>query len=524
MPATFPTRRTAVLACGAVIVATTGLVLAAHRPLHAAAPPPAAALPSAPLPASAALVSDAFVRAAAAVKPSVVYITAEVPAPEGETPVMAGMPPEFRRFFGMPEDGDEGPAPRQRRAMASGSGFIVSKDGYILTNAHVVDGATRVRVRLLDRREFPATIVGTDKATDVALLRIGATGLVPATFGSSDSSRVGEFVLAVGNPLGEELTFTVTEGIVSAKGRSLRLPNSSDRSIQDFIQTDAAINPGNSGGPLVDMEGRVIGINSAIASGTGYYSGYGFALPIDLARQVMRQLMEHGAVERAALGVQVRAADANDAAWAGLDGVHGVMIASPPEPGSAAAMAGLRAGDLVVGVDGVPVDYVAQLQERIGFRRPGDAVTLDVRRKGGERTTLNVRLTRLEDEATATRRADRTADAAPDHADRVHLGVTVAPLDEARATHRWRVPSNVSGLVVTGVEPGADAESHLVAPTERGVDVIVSIDGTAVHDATEVQRALRGKSAGTVVSLEVYNTAERTTRVERVRLAGPSAR
>src|SRR5919108_2619927 len=177
---------------------------------------------------------------------------------------------------------------------AAGSGFIVSRDGYILTNDHVVSGSDEVTVRLLDRREFKAKVVGTDESTDLAVVKIDANNLTPAPLGDSDAARVGEWVLAVGNPLGENLTFTVTSGIISAKGRTLALPNASDRSIQDFIQTDAAINPGNSGGPLVNTNARVIGVNTAIESQTGFYSGYGFAIPINLARRVMDQIISGG--------------------------------------------------------------------------------------------------------------------------------------------------------------------------------------------------------------------------------------
>ena len=222
--------------------------------------------------------SDAFATVAARVRPSVVYITArQAPRVVAQrdprsAPSFQGLPPELRRFFEMPGMPDGGG--RSRGGVASGSGFIVSPDGYVLTNAHVVDSSTQVTVRLLDRREFPARIVGTDPTTDVAVLKIEATGLTPAPFGDSDKSRVGEWVLAVGNPLGENLTFTVTQGIISAKGRSLSLPNRSQSSIQDFIQTDAAINPGNSGGPLINVRGEVIGINGAIASQTGFSAGY----------------------------------------------------------------------------------------------------------------------------------------------------------------------------------------------------------------------------------------------------------
>jgi len=263
--------------------------------------------------------SDAFATIAARVKPSVVYITARLDAQPAvnreqrqprqrgqQMPGMDQIPPELRDMLKgmMPDMGDEdGPqAPRapRRGGMASGSGFIVSTDGYILTNNHVVDGAAEVRVRLLDRREFKAKVIGRDPNTDVAVIKIDASNLTAAPLGDSDASRVGEWVLAVGNPLGENLTFTVTQGIISAKGRALGLPGQTQQSIQDFIQTDAAINPGNSGGPLVNVRGEVIGINSAIESPTGYNAGYGFAVPISLARAVMDQIIKNGHVERGA--------------------------------------------------------------------------------------------------------------------------------------------------------------------------------------------------------------------------------
>jgi serine protease Do len=238
----------------------------------------------------------------------------------------------------------------------------------------------------------------------------------------------------------------------------------------------------------------------------------------------MRQLLEHGLVERAALGVQVRAADRNDATWAGMDTVHGVVIASRPQPGSAAAVVGLRAGDLIVAVDGEQVDYVAQLQERIGFRRPGDAVTLDVRRKGGERTTVHVRLTKLASETSEPRGNARGSEDSPEGEPVAHLGVTVAPLADARNANRFRIPVGIDGLVVTAVEPGSDAESHLVPPSDHAVDIIETIDGQAVRDTAEVKTLLRGLTAGSVVSLEVYNTDTGSLRLERVRLTGATAR
>src|SRR3989449_32721 len=246
--------------------------------------------------------SDAFVAVAEHVKPSVVFIRSQ----HVERGDNQRLPPGFQDFF---------PNLRRRPQVeqGSGSGFIVSSDGYILTNNHVVAGADKVTVRLYDKREFTAKVVGTDPNTDVAVIKIDARGLPGVGFGNSDSARVGEWVLAIGNPLGEAFTFTVTAGIVSAKGRLLAGLQQTRYAIQDFIQTDAAINPGNSGGPLVNIRGQVIGINSAIASETGFYAGYGFAIPMNLARTVMDQLVKTGRVERAVMGVAIHDARQEDA-------------------------------------------------------------------------------------------------------------------------------------------------------------------------------------------------------------------
>jgi len=230
----------------------------------------------------------------------------------------------------------------------TGSGFIVSSDGYILTNNHVVAGADRVMVRLYDKREFTAKVVGSDPATDVAVIKIDARDLPAVSLGNSDSTRVGEWVLAIGNPLGEAFTFTVTAGIVSAKGRLLNGLQQSRYAIQDFIQTDAAINPGNSGGPLVNVRGDVIGINAAIASETGFYSGYGFAIPINLAHTVMEQLIKTGHVERAVMGVAIREVQPEDADAVGLKEISGVVVNSYTGDDSPAKRAGIQPGDVIV--------------------------------------------------------------------------------------------------------------------------------------------------------------------------------
>src|SRR5437867_3149941 len=249
-----------------------------------------------------------------------------------------------------------------------------------------------VTVKLYDKREFTAKVVGTDPNTDVAVIKIETRGLPTAQFGNSDSTRVGEWALAIGNPLGEAFTFTVTAGIVSAKGRLLQGLNQSRYAIQDFIQTDAAINPGNSGGPLVNVRGEVIGINSAIASETGFYAGYGFAIPINLARTVMTQLISTGHVERAVIGVSIRPITPEDAEDTKLPAIRGVVVNEFTGDNSPAQRAGILEGDVIIAVDGQAIESVAQLMQRIGFKKPGEVVQVTVVRKNGIRKTVPVRL------------------------------------------------------------------------------------------------------------------------------------
>ncbi|HXT16237.1 MAG TPA: Do family serine endopeptidase [Gemmatimonadaceae bacterium] len=476
--------------------------------------------------------SDAFATIAARIKPSVVYITAREAAEpvanrqrgrgqRQQAPNLDQLPPEFRQFFkDMPGMGSgpqsDDPAPRGG-GIASGSGFIVSTDGYILTNNHVVDGASEVRVRLLDRREFKAKVVGRDPNTDVAVIKIDANNLVAAPLGDSDASRVGEWVLAVGNPLGENLTFTVTQGIISAKGRSLQLPGQSQQSIQDFIQTDAAINPGNSGGPLVNTRGEVIGINSAIESPTGYNAGYGFAVPMNIARSVMNQIIKSGHVERAALGIQVRDASVDDAAYAGLKETRGVLVEDFGDATSPAAKAGIQAGDVILSVDGKRVDYVAQLQEAIAFRKPGDVVSVQVARKGGQLVTVRVPLQRVGGADVKTSNDDMSK---PDDSKGLamrSLGAHVMALD-VNTERQLKLPSDIKGVVVTGVDDGTPAASHLVGPDEGGPDIIMSVEGTPVTTPEQLRAALSKVKSGDIVSLRVYNAPAKTKRIERVRL------
>ena len=467
--------------------------------------------------------SDAFAAVAEAVRPSVVFIKASHseksnPQAQRDPRIPQGMEPFFQ------------PRRRPEFEQGSGTGFIVSQDGYILTNNHVVEGSDKVIVRLLDRREFTAKVVGSDPNTDVAVLKIDATGLAPAALGDSDRERVGEWVLAVGNPLGDGLTFTVTSGIISAKGRTLNGLQRTNASISDFIQTDAAINPGNSGGPLVNVQGEVIGINSAIASETGYYSGYGFAIPINLARQVMTQLIQTGKVQRAALGITIAEASPEDAKYVGLNEPYGVKVADFP-PNSPAEKAGLEVGDIIVSIDGKKVERVGQLQQEVGFKVPGDVVNVEVARKGGTRKTYKVKLQSL----TETQQLAAAGDA-QDDSDNTgggnskddalnavvpqRLGIQAEPLEPADVK-ALGLPASTAGLVVTEVVPGGPAYEVLRPARNGAADILVSVEGQPVKSLADLRNVLNAQKPGSIVTLRILTIqgGQSQRRVERVQLA-----
>ncbi len=440
---------------------------------------------------------EAFVAVAEQVKPAVVYITSEIRRSADTRRLPPGFEDFFPQFKGRPQI-----------QQGSGSGFIVSPDGYILTNNHVVAGAAKVTVKLLDNREFEAHVVGTDPQTDIAVIKIDARNLPVVAFGNSDSTRIGEWVLAIGNPLGDEFTFTVTAGIVSAKGRGLRGLSESRYAIQDFIQTDAAINPGNSGGPLVNVRGEVIGINAAIASETGYYSGYGFAIPINLARTVMPQLVASGHVQRAVMGVGIDRVSPEDAAAVGLRDIRGVLVESFTSDASPAKRAGIQLGDVIIELDGQPVNYVAQLQQRVGFKKPGETVSVTVLRQGGIRKTFTVRLAAQPapdaDQVSTTDDATGGADEASVNANK--LGIAVEPLSPDEAARDPKLERAVAGsggaLIVTDISPDGPAFRKLSA-AQGNPDLIVQINGKPARTRADFRAALDGVRTGDIVTLLV---------------------
>jgi serine protease Do len=388
-----------------------------------------------------------------------------------------------------------------------GSGFIVTSDGYILTNNHVVANATRVTVGLSDRRIFTAKVVGRDPSTEVALIKIDATDLPTLSLGDDSTVQVGDGVMAVGNPLG--LNFTVTSGIISAKGRGGQLRDlfTPRYAVVDFLQTDAVINPGNSGGPLLDLQGRVIGINTAIASPTGSYAGYGFAVPVSIARIIMDELRKDGRAHHAILGVSVQDVGPADARAAGLNEIRGVLVGGVGDRSSPAAKAGLQAGDVIIAMNGRPVDRVSTLQRLLIDFQPGQTVSVDVQRFGSKRT-LQVKLGEPPDEAQTTASGAGVTGGA-------RLGVGVAPVTPDMIA-QLQLPASTQGLIVERVDPSGPA-AELLQPG----DIITAALGAgaprSIRTTEDLHNAISHAPRG-VVSLQVYSVQLQTTRVVNIQL------
>lgn len=372
-------------------------------------------------------------------------------------------------------------SPGMRPMRGAGSGVIITDDGYIVTNNHVIDGADKIEIHLNDHRKYEARVIGRDPSTDLALLKVDASGLPVLAYGNSDEVRVGEWVLAVGNPM--NLTSTVTAGIVSAKARTLNLlqynPDQDIIPIESFIQTDAAVNPGNSGGALVNTRGELVGINTAIQSSTGSYTGYSFAIPANIVKKVAGDLLEYGSVQRAFIGVTIRNVDQELAKELALGRIRGVYVDGLTE-GGAARDAGVEKGDVIVRVANAEVNNVPQLQEQVSRFRPGDQVTVTVLRNGREKT-LNMTLRGREGSVLASHATDRTS---------TLLGAELVKAEKAE----------LDGLnLKQGVKVQRLSAGKLRSAGIREGFIITSIGQQAVKEPKDIERILSGHKGGVLV-------------------------
>ncbi|WP_066097392.1 DegQ family serine endoprotease [Xanthomonas massiliensis] len=479
-------------------------VLALTLPLAAcaqqAAPPAAAPAPraaAAPAPQLVTGLPD-FTQLVEAVGPAVVSVSADTtpkPVRRGSGPSDQDQVPEFfRRIFGddFPGFGGQVPNPRGGGGRSLGSGFIISPDGYVLTNHHVIDGADRVRVALADKREFDAKVVGSDTEYDVALLKIEGKDLPVMRIGDSRTVKPGQWAVAIGSPLG--LDHSVTAGIISATGRST---GGQDQRYVPFIQTDVAINQGNSGGPLLNTRGEVIGINSQIFSNSGGYMGISFAIPIDLAMNAVEQIKKTGKVTRGQLGVIVGPIDSLKAQGLGLPDSRGALVSDIPA-GSAAGKAGIEVGDVIRSVNGTEIDDASQLPPMIGAMAPGAKVRLGLLRDGKPRE-VTVTLTALKEGAgdeAANDDGDDEAQASPRSGSARLLGLQVADLSAAERSQLGLEAGQ--GVRVTAVD-GVSAQESGLAP---GM-VIVQVGRTRVGSVAALNQALAPYKKGDVVMLLV---------------------
>ena len=445
----------------------------------------------APQGAQARGVGESFAPLVKEVSPAVVNIAASRQVAGRDGPQSGAIAPgspmeEFLRRFGAPLPPRDRPGAPPRRTTAQGSGFVIDPAGYIVTNNHVAGEATDIAVTFADGRQIKARLVGRDDKTDLALLKVETDAPLPAVaWGDSDALQVGDWVLAVGNPFG--LGGTVTAGIVSARGRDIQAGP-----YDDFLQLDAPINQGNSGGPAFDMKGAVIGVNTAIYSPNGGSVGIGFAIPSAIARPVVEDLRARGRVERGWIGVAVQPLVPEIALGLGLQATQDGALVAQVEPGSPAAMGGLRQGDVVVGVDGKPVNRLRELPRAIAATKPGASATLDILRRGAAmQVTLRV---------GATPQAERAAADEP-------AGLAFAPLTaELRA--RLDLPAEARGTAIAQVREGSVAQRAGLAPG----DIVVEVGGEKVESPEQAARAIaaaRARHAASVLLLVDRHGAER---------------
>ena len=426
--------------------------------------------------------SEGFQHIAAEVRPAVVHIVAKkkIATPTRQHPLLQD--PFFRRFFG-PQTPPQQQQRPERQQSGQGTGFIISSEGYILTNHHVAGDADEIEVTLSDGREFYGEVVGTDSKTDVALIKINAPDLTVLKMGSSQDARIGEWVMAIGNPFG--LSQTVTAGIISATGRS----SVGIVDYENFIQTDAAINPGNSGGPLVNLRGEAIGINTAIFSKSGGYMGIGFAIPIDMVKNIYGQLRDYGSVSRGFLGVQIQDLDGDLAASFGLENTDGIIIAQV-SPDSPAEDGGLQGGDLVVQLNGQMVKDVASFRNAIALTTPGTEVHLEIQRDG-ETRSMAVTLGTLPGE-------ERIAGGSGTSPAIHQSGLTLKTLTPALA-QQFEVETD-GGVIITDVKQDSPAA---IAGLRPGM-LISHVNGVRVDDKRSALGALsKAQAQSAMVRLRV---------------------
>ncbi|TVQ76481.1 MAG: DegQ family serine endoprotease [Bradymonadales bacterium] len=432
--------------------------------------------------------NEAFVQISEQVRPSVVTVFTERVFRVQRNPFFGGgsLFDQFFRDFMQPGPNFPGQEEEQRR-QGLGSGVVVSSDGYILTNNHVIAEADTIRVRLLDNRSLEAKVIGTDAQTDIAVIKIEATGLQPIKVGDSDRLRVGEMVLAIGSPMSANLAHTVTQGIVSAKGRS----NVGLADYEDFIQTDAAVNPGNSGGALVNLDGELVGINTAIVSRSGGFQGISFAVPINMARSVQLALMDGGKVVRGYLGVMIQDISEEIAKAMGLDSTRGVLVADVTA-GGPAEKAQMKSGDIVLKIEDEEANSSTQLRNRIARTAPGTQVEFLVWRDGQE-IRLKATLETLPDESSPESSGAASADQLKEK-----IGFSVAELS-AQIRSQLGLSPNASGVIVAEVDRNGSAARAGLRPQ----DVIVSVNRAPVTNLAEFQKRVAPLKKGDSLLLQV---------------------
>ncbi|MFZ1081000.1 MAG: Do family serine endopeptidase [Candidatus Kryptoniota bacterium] len=450
--------------------------------------------PIAQLPPAVEQLSNAFITVAHAVTPAVVQIRVTSTPKAVNVPNGQNAPDNtFKFFFGpdFPFHNFNMPSPQPTPEKALGSGVIVNPDGYIITNNHVVQDADHdgIKVTLLDKRTFDAKLIGRDPTTDIAVIKINGSNLPVASLGNSDSVHVGEWVVAIGDPM--ELDYTVTQGIISALGRNINIIRN-QYGIEDFIQTDAVINPGNSGGPLVDLHGEVVGINTAIATNTGTYEGYGFAIPINLAHKVALDLIDHGKVIRPYIGVQIQDIDQTMAKALGMNDARGVLVQSIQD-NSPAEEADIKAGDVILKFAGQKIEHANQLQSLVASKSPGDKVDVEILHDGKtEQKVVTLKERNGEEFASNDNESGSTATTLQS------LGLSVqdadrATLDKYDAKH---------GVLVTAVSSSSEAEGRGL---QQG-DLITSIDNKPVNSASEVEKIVSEHKAGDALLFRIITS------------------